>query len=69
MNLGENRIEMRIPRSAWFLAIYVSRLPKPFLIEFITASKPFHSPVRLWGVALWGVASVILPVFLSLYYR
>jgi hypothetical protein len=39
MNLGENRIEMRIPRSAWFLAIYVPRIPKPFLIEFITASR------------------------------
>ena len=41
MNLGENRIEMRIPRSAWFLAIYVSRIPKPLLIEFITASRVY----------------------------
>jgi hypothetical protein len=44
MNLGENRIEMRIPRSAWFLAIYVSRIPKPFLIEFITASSQTPRP-------------------------
>jgi hypothetical protein len=39
MNLGENRIGMRIPQSAWFLAISVSRIPMPFLTEFITASK------------------------------
>ena len=40
MNLGENRIEMRIPRSAWVPRdLRVSRIPKPFLIEFITASR------------------------------
>ena len=40
MNLGENRIEMRIPRSAWVPRdLRVSRIPKPFLIEFITASS------------------------------
>src|SRR5215211_1620137 len=43
MNLGENRIEMRIPRSAWFPRdLRVSRIPKPFLIEFITASRPIQ---------------------------
>jgi hypothetical protein len=40
---------MRIPRSAWFLAIYVSRIPKPFLIEFITASKGRTSICDLWA--------------------
>src|SRR5215218_3084385 len=40
MNLGENRIEMQIPRAAWFPRdLRVSRIPKPFLIEFITASR------------------------------
>src|SRR5215213_9409465 len=40
MNLGENRIEMQIPRSAWVPRdLRVSRIPKPFLIEFITASR------------------------------
>jgi hypothetical protein len=53
MNLGENRIEMRIPRSAWFLAIYVSRIPKPFLIEFITASRLRRGGGRWYGSAIW----------------
>src|SRR5215212_10778046 len=40
MNLGENRIEMRIPWSAWVPRdLRVSRIPKPFLTEFITASR------------------------------
>jgi hypothetical protein len=40
MNLGENRIEMRVPRRVGFLAISVFGIPKAFLIEFITRSKP-----------------------------
>jgi hypothetical protein len=50
MNLGENRIGMRIPRSAWFLRDLRSRIPKPFLIEFITRSRvnwPGCSPIRI----------------------
>jgi hypothetical protein len=46
MNLGENRIEMRIPRRLGSLAISVSRIPKAFLIEFITRSRlAFTFPV------------------------
>jgi hypothetical protein len=39
MNLDKSRIEMRISRSAWAFAISVSRIPKPFLMEFITRSS------------------------------
>jgi hypothetical protein len=39
MNLGENPIEMRISRSAWFPREFRSRIPKPFLLEFITRSS------------------------------
>src|SRR5215203_5380212 len=39
MDSIRNCVEMRIPRSAWFPVISVSRIPKPFLIEFITASR------------------------------
>ena len=39
MNLGENPIEMRIPGSAIVFVIHVFPIPKPFLIEFITASR------------------------------
>ena len=39
MNLSENRIEMRIPRQGWFPRDLRFRIPKPFLIEFITASR------------------------------
>jgi hypothetical protein len=39
MNLGENRIGMRIPQSLGSLVISVSRIPMPFLTEFITRSR------------------------------
>jgi hypothetical protein len=39
MNLGENPIEMRISRSLGSLANSVSRILKPFLVEFITRSR------------------------------
>src|SRR5215211_6750621 len=60
MNLGENRIEMRIPRSAWVPRdLRVSRIPKPFLIEFITASRlrPFAlaHPKHLRALQACGV--------------
>ncbi len=39
MNLGEKRIGMRILRLDRSLAVSVFRIPKPFLIEFITPSS------------------------------
>jgi hypothetical protein len=39
MNLGEDRIGMRIPQSLGSLVISVSRIPMPFLTEFITRSR------------------------------
>ena len=39
MNLGENRIRMRILRLTRSPAVPVFRIPEPFLIEFITASR------------------------------
>jgi hypothetical protein len=46
MHLGENPVEMRIPRPAYCLYDPRFRIPKPLLIEFITASKKFGCRVR-----------------------
>jgi hypothetical protein len=39
MNLGKSRIGMWILRLAHSLAIPAFHIPKPFLLEFITASR------------------------------
>src|SRR5215211_3408815 len=42
MNLGENRMKCGFHDQLGSLAISVSRIPKPFLIEFITRSSPWR---------------------------
>jgi hypothetical protein len=54
MNLGENRIEMRIPRSDWFLRDLHFPIPKPFLIEFITRSR---EPLQFIVITVMSVMS------------
>src|SRR5215211_8307787 len=47
MNLGENRMKCGFHGQLGSLAISVSRIPKPFLIEFITRSNRSLTLIRL----------------------
>jgi hypothetical protein len=52
MHSGENRIEMLIHDRVDYFTISVSRIPKPFLIEFITASSAtFAESAFCWILA------------------
>jgi hypothetical protein len=61
MNLGENRIGKRILRLARSLTVPAFRIPKPFLIEFITASRysgvPVRTPVPVTGSRIIAATS------------
>src|SRR5215211_5752732 len=52
MNLGENRMKCGFHSQLGSLAISVSRIPKPFLIEFITRSRRSDSTIHSRRVLL-----------------
>jgi hypothetical protein len=54
-HLGENRIEIRYPRSARPLRSLRFRISMPFLIEFITRSREFGR----WGSSRFFEAGVL----------